>query len=78
MRSTYAFNLICSSPNFEVLNRNNSAIWFDWLNPHGKFQAFAELFVEFLVVTLLLGNFCKHLKALLHKILLDDKQNLFC
>mmetsp|Transcript_65899 Transcript_65899/g.174744 ORF Transcript_65899/g.174744 Transcript_65899/m.174744 type:complete len:435 (-) Transcript_65899:40-1344(-) len=41
-----------------------------------KFQALAELFVELLVVILLLGNFCKHLEALLHKILLDDTQNL--
>merc|ERR1719284_1185027 len=41
-----------------------------------KLQALAKLFIELLVVILLLGNFCKHLQALLHKVLLDHTQDL--
>ena len=41
-----------------------------------QLQALAELLVELLVVVLLLGDLCEHLEALLHKILLDDSQDL--
>merc|ERR1711874_257405 len=43
---------------------------------HAKLEALAELLVELLVVILLLSNLCEHLEALLHKILLDDAQDL--
>ena len=41
-----------------------------------QLQALAELLVELLVVVLLLSDLCEHLEALLHKILLDDSQDL--
>jgi len=41
-----------------------------------KLQTLAKLVVELLAVILLFGNFCKHLQALLHKVLLDHTQDL--
>ena len=41
-----------------------------------KLDALAELLVQLLVVVLSLGNFGEHLAALLHKVLLDDVEDL--
>jgi len=41
-----------------------------------ELQALAKLLIELLVVVLLLGDLCEHLKALLHQVLLDHTQDL--
>ena len=40
-----------------------------------EFKIFRELFVEFLVIFLVLGDFSKHLKTLLDNVLLHDLEN---